>query len=156
VPVFAFFSAGVTVGGWDGLVGALTDPLALGIVAGLVLGKPLGIVGTTWLLTKLTRVRLDPTLRWIDLAGVAVLAGIGFTVSLLIADLSFAADGAANDHAKVGILVASLTAALLASVILRIRNRQYRRISAAEDLDSDGDGVPDLYQEDANKDLPSR
>jgi NhaA family Na+:H+ antiporter len=156
VPVFAFFSAGVTVGGWDGLVGALTDPLALGIVAGLALGKPLGIVGTTWLLTKLTRVRLDPTLHWIDLAGVAGLAGIGFTVSLLIADLSFAADGAANDHAKVGILVASLTAALLASVILRIRNRQYRRISEAEDLDSDGDGVPDLYQEDANRDLPSR
>jgi NhaA family Na+:H+ antiporter len=156
VPVFAFFSAGVTVGGWDGLVGALTDPLALGIITGLVLGKPLGIVGTTWLLTKLTPVRLDPTLRWIDLTGVAVLAGIGFTVSLLIADLSFAADGAANDHAKVGILVASLTAALLASIILRIRNTQYQRISAAEAVDSDADGVPDVYQQNVARDLPTQ
>ncbi|POH63757.1 MULTISPECIES: Na+/H+ antiporter NhaA [Cryobacterium] len=147
VPVFAFFSAGVTVGGWDGLVGALTDPVAIGIIVGLVLGKPVGIVGTTWLMTRLTPVKLDPALRWIDLIGVAVLAGIGFTVSLLIADLSFGAGSLTNDHAKVGILVASITAALLASVILRARNRLYRRIEQADAVDADGDGIPDAYQQ---------
>lgn len=149
VPVFAFFSAGVTVGGWGGLVGALTDPVAIGIIVGLVLGKPVGIVGTTWLLTKLTPLKLDPALRWIDLIGVAILAGIGFTVSLLIADLSFGAGGLTNDHAKVGILVASITAALLASVILRARNRVYRRIEQADAVDADGDGIPDVYQQPA-------
>jgi len=154
VPVFAFFSAGVTVGGWNGLVGAVTDPVAIGIIVGLVLGKPVGIVGTTWLMTKLTPVRLDPTLRWIDLIGVAILAGIGFTVSLLIADLSFGAGSLANDHAKVGILVASLTAALLASVILRSRNRLYRRIEQAEAVDADGDGIPDVYQQQNPRQTP--
>ncbi|TFC58179.1 Na+/H+ antiporter NhaA [Cryobacterium sp. TMB1-7] len=147
VPVFAFFSAGVTVGGWDGLVGALTDPVAIGIIVGLVLGKPVGIVGTTWLMTRLTPVKLDPALRWIDLIGVAVLAGIGFTVSLLIADLSFGAGSLTNDHAKVGILVASITAALLASVILRARNRLYHRIEQADAVDADGDGIPGAYQQ---------
>jgi NhaA family Na+:H+ antiporter len=147
VPVFAFFSAGVTVGGWDGLVGAMTDPVVLGIIVGLVLGKPLGIVGVTWLMTMLTPVKLDPALKWIDLIGVAILAGIGFTVSLLIADLSFESGGLTNDHAKVGILVASITAALLAAVILRARNKHYRRIELAEQVDADGDGIPDVYQE---------
>ncbi|WP_120338635.1 Na+/H+ antiporter NhaA [Cryobacterium soli] len=154
VPVFAFFSAGVTVGGWNGLIGAVTDPVAIGIIVGLVLGKPVGIVGTTWLMTKLTPLRLDPTLRWIDLTGVAILAGIGFTVSLLIADLSFGAGSLANDHAKVGILVASLTSALLASVILRSRNRLYRRIEQAEAVDADGDGIPDVYQQQDPRQTP--
>ena len=56
VPVFAFFSAGVAVGGWDGFMSSLTDPISLGIIAGLVLGKPIGILGTTWLITKLTQI----------------------------------------------------------------------------------------------------
>ncbi|GAB3548440.1 Na+/H+ antiporter NhaA [Arthrobacter tumbae] len=147
VPVFAFFSAGVTVGGWTGFVSAITDPVTLGIVLGLVAGKPIGIVGTTWLLTKLTRVNLDPALRWMDLVGVALLAGIGFTVSLLIADLSFTPDGSTNDHAKVGVLTASLLAALIASILLRARNRRYRAIEAEERVDADHDGIPDVYQE---------
>ncbi|MHA7140543.1 Na+/H+ antiporter NhaA [Arthrobacter sp. Sr33] len=147
VPVFAFFSAGVTIGGWSGFVSAVTDPVALGIILGLVIGKPIGIVGTTWLLTKLTRVNLDPALRWVDLIGVALLAGIGFTVSLLIADLSFTPDGSTNDHAKVGILTASIVAALIASVILRARNKRYKAIEAEENVDDDGDGIPDVYQD---------
>lgn len=145
VPVFAFFSAGVTVGGWNGFISAVTDPVALGIILALVAGKPIGIVGTTWLLTIVTKVKLDPALRWVDLIGVALLAGIGFTVSLLIADLSFTPDGSTNDHAKVGILVASVLAALIASVILRSRNKYYRVIEAEESLDADGDGIPDVY-----------
>ncbi|MHA7285798.1 Na+/H+ antiporter NhaA [Arthrobacter sp. MDT3-44] len=146
VPVFAFFSAGVAVGGWNGFLSALSDPVTLGIIAGLVAGKPIGIVGTTWLLTKLTRVNLDASLKWVDLIGVALLAGIGFTVSLLIADLSFGDGGTTNDHAKVGILTASLTAALLSSIILRSRNRHYRTIEAEESIDTDDDGTPDVYQ----------
>jgi NhaA family Na+:H+ antiporter len=146
VPVFAFFSAGVTVGGWNGFLSALTEPVTLGIIAGLVVGKPLGIVGTTWLLTKLTRVNLDASLKWVDLVGVALLAGIGFTVSLLIADLSFGDGGTTNDHAKVGILTASLTAALLSSIILRGRDKHYRTMEAEDAIDADDDGTPDVYQ----------
>ena len=146
VPVFAFFAAGVSVGGWNGLAEAVTDPVALGIILGLVVGKPIGIVSTTWLLTRLTRAQLDPALRWIDMIGMAMLAGIGFTVSLLIADLSFAPDGDANDAAKIGILTASVLAAVLAGIILRTRSRIYRRIELADAIDTDQDGIPDAYE----------
>jgi Na+:H+ antiporter, NhaA family len=147
VPVFAFFSAGVAVGGWEGLGSALADPVALGIIVALVLGKPVGIMGTTWLLTKTSRARLDESFTWVDVFGVAVLAGIGFTVSLLVAELSFGQGSLHDDHAKVGILTASLLAALLATAVLRTRNRQYRAAEEAEKLDADQDGIPDVYQE---------
>ena len=147
VPVFAFFSAGVAVGGWEGLGSALADPVALGIILGLVLGKPIGIMGTTWILTKATRASLDSSFKWIDVFGVALLAGIGFTVSLLVAELSFGHGSLHDDHAKVGILAASLIAALLATAVLRTRNRQYRIAEELEQVDSDHDGVPDVYQE---------
>jgi len=147
VPVFAFFSAGVAVGGWEGLGSALADPVALGIILGLVLGKPIGIMGTTWILTKATRASLDSSFKWIDVFGVALLAGIGFTVSLLVAELSFGHGSLHDDHAKVGILAASLIAALLATAVLRTRNRQYRIAEELERVDSDHDGVPDVYQD---------
>ncbi|NKX53117.1 Na+/H+ antiporter NhaA [Arthrobacter mobilis] len=150
VPVFAFFSAGVAIGGAEGLASLLTDTVALGILAGLVLGKPIGIVGTTWLMSKFTRAELDPSLKWIDLLGMSVLAGIGFTVSLLVAELSFGLGSEHNDHAKVAILAASLLAALLAAVILRARNRHYHRIEAEERVDADRDGIPDVYQQDGS------
>lgn len=148
VPVFAFFSAGVAVGGRDGLISALTDPVAIGIIVALVLGKPIGILGTTWLLTKATRASLDRSLKWIDVFGMSLLAGIGFTVSLLVAELSFGQGSAHDDHAKVGILAASLLAALLAAAVLGTRNRQYRAVEAEEAVDTDKDGVPDVYEED--------
>ncbi|WP_455835286.1 Na+/H+ antiporter NhaA [Pseudarthrobacter siccitolerans] len=147
VPIFAFFSAGVAVGGWEGLGSALADPVALGIIVALVLGKPVGIMGTTWLLTKMSRARLDESFKWIDVFGVALLAGIGFTVSLLVAELSFGHGSLHDDHAKVGILTASLLAALLATAVLRTRNRQYHAAEEAEKLDADRDGIPDVYQE---------
>jgi len=147
VPVFAFFSAGVAVGGWAGLGSALTDPVALGIILGLVLGKPIGILATTWILTKATRATLDSSFKWIDVFGVALLAGIGFTVSLLVAELSFGNGSVHDDHAKVGILAASLIAALLATAVLRTRNRQYRLAEELEKVDTDHDGVPDVYQD---------
>lgn len=147
VPIFAFFSAGVAVGGWDGFISALTDPVALGIIAGLVLGKPIGILGTTWVLTKATRASLDSSFKWIDIFGVALLAGIGFTVSLLVAELSFGHGSLFDDHAKVGILTASLLAALLATTVLKTRNRQYRQEEEREKVDADQDGIPDVYQQ---------
>ena len=146
VPLFAFFSAGVAVGGWEGLGAALTDPVAVGIILALVLGKPAGILGTTWLVTKATRASLDESFRWVDVFGVAVLAGIGFTVSLLVAELSFGHGSIHDDHAKVGILAGSLLAALLATVVLRTRNRHYRKAEEEEKIDSDHDGIPDVYQ----------
>lgn len=145
VPIFAFFSAGVAVGGWDGLGSALADPVALGIIMALVLGKPIGIMGTTWILTKASKAQLDDSFKWIDVFGVALLAGIGFTVSLLVAELSFGHGSVHDDHAKVGILAASLLAAALATVVLRARNRQYRLAEEAEKVDSDHNGIPDVY-----------
>lgn len=147
VPVFAFFSAGVAVGGWEGLVSGLADPVALGIIAALVLGKPVGILGTAWLLTKATKASLDRSLKWIDVFGVSLLAGIGFTVSLLLAELSFVRGSGHDDHAKVAILAASLLAALLAAAVLVTRNRHYRAVEAEEARDSDQDGIPDVYEE---------
>ncbi|HET7140513.1 MAG TPA: Na+/H+ antiporter NhaA [Arthrobacter sp.] len=147
VPVFAFFSAGVAVGGFDGLRSALADPVAVGIVAALVAGKTIGVFGTTYLITKTTRARLDDGLAWIDVAGLALLAGVGFTVSLLIAELSFGAGSDHDDHAKVAILTGSLVAALLATVVLRLRNRHYRTVEQTERRDADGDGVPDVFED---------
>lgn len=149
VPIFAFFAAGVAIGGVEGIARAATDPVTIGIVVGLVLGKPIGIVLSVWLLTLLTRVKLDPALRWIDMIGVGLLAGIGFTVSLLIAGLSFGADSAHGDDAKIAVMLASLLASLLASGVLVARNRRYRAIAIAEQIDEDGDGTPDIYQDTA-------
>jgi Na+:H+ antiporter, NhaA family len=146
VPIFAFFAAGVSVGGLDGLSASFTDPIALGIVAGLVIGKPLGIVGTTWILARFTHARLDDELSWLDVLGIGMLGGIGFTVSLLIGDLSYVTGSAAEEHVKVGILAGSLLSALLAAVLVRSRNRTYRRLHAAEQVDTDEDGIPDVYQ----------
>lgn len=146
VPVFAFFAAGVTVGGISGLTNALTDSVALGIIAGLVVGKTVGVFGTTYILARFTRAVLDEGLSWIDVFGVAILAGIGFTVSLLIGDLAFGAGSLRDDHVKIGVLAGSVLAALLASIVLRLRNRAYRIIAENEARDDDGDGIPDVYQ----------
>ncbi|WP_284981001.1 Na+/H+ antiporter NhaA [Arthrobacter sp. efr-133-TYG-118] len=145
VPVFAFFSAGVALGGAEGLGTALRDPVAVGIILALVVGKTAGVFGTTFLITKTTRARLDDGLAWIDVAGLAMLAGVGFTVSLLIAELGFGTGSPHDDHAKVATLAGSLAAAVLAAVVLKARNRHYRRVAREEQRDDDGDGVPDVF-----------
>jgi NhaA family Na+:H+ antiporter len=116
VPFFALVSAGVPVSGGGSL---LHDPVVLGVVAGLVLGKPVGVLGGTYLVTRFTGAELNDDLTWRQLWGVALLAGIGFTVSLLVSDLSFA--GHEADAAKAGVLAASVIAALLGSLVLRKR-----------------------------------
>jgi NhaA family Na+:H+ antiporter len=146
IPVFAFFAAGVTFGGYDGLVTALSDPIALGVVGGLVVGKTVGVFGTSRLLAAVTHAELDPSLRWVDVLGVSMLAGIGFTVSLLIGELAYGPGSERGDVVKVAVLAGSLLAAALAAVILRVRNRHYRSIYQLETADTDHDGVPDVYQ----------
>ncbi|OBG84811.1 Na+/H+ antiporter NhaA [Mycobacterium sp. E802] len=146
VPVFAFFAAGVTVGGWSGFSTALTHPVTIGVIAGLVLGKPIGVLGTTYLLARFTHASLDEDLAWRDVLGVALLAGIGFTVSLLIGELAFGHASVADDDVKIAVATGSVVAGLLASVVLVSRNAVYRRIHRLETLDADHDGVPDVYQ----------
>ena len=131
VPLFAFFSAGVTVGGIAGLAESFQDTIALGIVAGLVLGKAIGITTTTFLVTRLPGLRIDPSIRWVDMIGMAFVAGIGFTVSLLVGELSFGVGSESDNHVKVGVLTGSLIAAVIGGAILAVRSRQY---GAAKEL----------------------
>ncbi|WP_133875942.1 Na+/H+ antiporter NhaA [Actinoplanes brasiliensis] len=147
VPIFAFFAAGVTVGGFDGLTSAITDPIALGIMAGLIVGKPIGITLATWLTARFTRAKMDTGLAWIDVVGLAMLGGIGFTVSLLIGELAFGTGSESDDHVKVAVLLGSLAAALMATVVLRMRNRTYRQLYEAEQVDRNRDNIPDVYQQ---------
>jgi NhaA family Na+:H+ antiporter len=146
VPVFAFFAAGVTVVGAGALTTRLTHPVTVAIVLALVVGKTLGVLAATWATQRFTRAQLSTDLGWWDVVGIALLAGIGFTVSLLIGELAFGAGSDRNDQAKIGILLGSLLAAILAAIVLRLRNRHYRRIRVAEELDVDADGVPDIYR----------
>lgn len=148
VPVFAFFAAGVTVVGGGPLASQLTHPVTLGIIAALVVGKTVGVLGSTWLVQRFTSARLAADLSWWDVFGLSVLAGLGFTVSLLIGNLAFGTGSERDAAAKIGILAGSLLSAVLASILLRIRNTHYRRICAIEALDADADGIPDVYQRD--------
>jgi NhaA family Na+:H+ antiporter len=147
VPVFAFFAAGVSVAGAGGLGPTLRDPVTIGIIAGLVFGKTIGVLGGTWLVQRFTRSSLGDRLGWWDITGLSLLAGVGFTVSLLIGELAFGAGSEKDDHARIGILAGSVFAALLAAAVLRLRNRHYRRLHDAEQLDADADGIPDVFQE---------
>ncbi|MBB6350861.1 Na+/H+ antiporter NhaA [Nonomuraea muscovyensis] len=152
VPLFAFLSAGVTLGGLSGLATALSDPIAIGIVAGLVVGKPIGIMVATWLVARFTRAHLDEGLAWVDVLGLAILSGVGFTVSLLIGELAFGIGTERDAHVKLAVLAGSLAATLIAAVILRLRGRVYRRIHEIETADLDRDRVPDVYQQSAATD----
>jgi Na+:H+ antiporter, NhaA family len=116
MPIFALANAGVTLGG--GLVEALVSPVALGIVAGLVLGKQLGITLFAWLAVKLGVSELPVGINWRHVYGGGWLGGIGFTMSLFITDLAFS-NGSLVDAAKLGILAASLIAGVIGWAILR-------------------------------------
>jgi NhaA family Na+:H+ antiporter len=146
VPVFAFFAAGVTVVGTGPLATTLATPVTVAVVVALVVGKTVGVLGATWATQRFTRAQLSSDLAWWDVFGLSLLAGMGFTVSLLIGELAFGAGDVRNDQAKLGILLGSLLAALLAGVVLRIRNRRYRDIRTTEELDLDADGIPDIFQ----------
>lgn len=146
IPIFAFFSAGVAVGDVAGLWKGITSEVSLGIIFGLVLGKAFGITLTTFIVTRFKAFRLDGSMKWIDVFGLATIAGIGFTVALLVAELSFGLGSAQDDNAKIGVLSGSLVAAFLGSIIVGARNRHYKRQIEFESRDDDADGVPDYYQ----------
>jgi Na+/H+ antiporter NhaA len=117
VPLFALANAGVQISG-PFLAQAFTSPVTLGILTGYVLGKPLGITGTTFLVSKLSKGRLRPPAGWASIIAAGTIAGIGFTVSLLIASLAFTGQELAE--AKVGVLAAALCAAILTAAVFRV------------------------------------
>jgi NhaA family Na+:H+ antiporter len=145
VPVFAFFAAGVRVVG-GGFGDSLADEAAAAVVVALVLGKVVGVLGGTWTFARFTRAELDDDLAWWDVVGLSLLAGIGFTVSLLVGELAFGTGSPRDEHVKVAVLAGSVLSALLATVVLRTRNRVYRRLEELESRDDDGDGIPDAFQ----------
>ena len=126
VPVFALFAAGVALDP-AAISAAASTPAAQGVFLGLVVGKPLGIVVATWLLVTLTKARLDASLGWGDVIAVSFVGGIGFTVALLIAALSFPAGSPSTDAAKAAVLVGSLTAAAIGGLLLSLRSRAHAR-----------------------------
>lgn len=146
VPLFALFSAGVSLSG-GALADVFTRPETLGVVLGLVVGKTVGIFGGTWLATRFTKAELNKELAWADVFAVASLAGIGFTVSLLIGELAFVGDEETINEIKAAVLIGSLTAAVFSGVLLKLRVRRYRELHEAEELDEDQDGVPDIYEQ---------
>ena len=153
VPVFAFFASGVSLADAGGLGASLMNPITTGIIAALVVGKTVGVFGATWLVQRFTRAQLAPELGWWDVLGLSLLGGIGFTVSLLIGELAFGAGSDQDNLVKIGVLVGSGTAAMLAAVILRIRDRRYRAICAEEAMD-DRDSTLDVDQDGSGSDRP--
>ncbi|WP_374119187.1 Na+/H+ antiporter NhaA [Streptomyces odontomachi] len=140
VPLFALFSAGVAVSG-QVLSEVFRAPETLGVLLGLVAGKTLGVFGGTWLTARFTRAQLSEELAWPDLFAVAVLAGIGFTVSLLIGELAFTTDPVQTDEVKASVLAGSIIAAVAAALLLRIRNATYRRLLEDEERDAANGGA---------------
>ncbi|MCX5006735.1 Na+/H+ antiporter NhaA [Streptomyces sp. NBC_00638] len=145
VPLFALFAAGVSISAAS-LGEVFTRPEPLGVVLGLVVGKTVGIFAGTYLAARFTRARLNPDLAWADVLALAVLAGIGFTVALLIGELAFP-DPADAEHIKAAVLLGSLIAAAAAALLVKRRNGIYRRLWEAETRDDDADGVPDIYRQ---------
>jgi Na+:H+ antiporter, NhaA family len=135
VPLFALFAAGVPIGA-DALGAVVTEPIGQAVIAGLLLGKVIGIFGFSYLAVKVTPACRPRGLGWRDVLAVSMLGGVGFTVSLLLAELSL--DGAEVESAKAAVLLASAAAALLAAALLAGRNRTHRR-RAGERVDT---GLP--------------
>jgi len=136
VPLFALANAGVQLSG-SFLGKAFSSPVTLGILFGYVVGKPIGIFGSTWVATRLSRGRLRPSVGWASVAGGGTIAGIGFTVSILIATLAF--DHVELDEAKVGVLTAALVAASLTWLLSTATKKLPRKARIRALL-----GTPDL------------
>lgn len=129
VPIFAFANAGVAISG--GLSTILAGAEAKGIVAGLVLGKVLGITFFSWIAVRFLRSELPPNVNWRHMTAAGILGGIGFTMSLFVTELAFPGNEQAIAEGKAAILVASTLAAILGLVLLRIRFRRSRPRVAA-------------------------
>lgn len=141
LPVFAFFSAGVPVaaGGGD-LSSVVSDPVFLGVLLGLFIGKPLGIFASVAIFRWVPGFALDASLKLRDILALGGLAGIGFTVSLLIGELAFRGDETHIDHAHLGVIAGSLLAALVGGLLLAWRSAAHRRAHDAG-LDDEQDAT---------------
>ncbi|MCU1682205.1 MAG: Na+/H+ antiporter NhaA [Amycolatopsis sp.] len=136
VPLFAFVNSGIRITG-DELSRAFTSPVTLGILCGLVLGKPIAILGSSWLAGHFSRGRLRPPVGWGATAAGGTIAGVGFTVSLLIATLAFTGDRL--DEAKIGILSAlvcafAVTSAVTGVIWLLPKRRRTRALLGTTEL----------------------
>jgi NhaA family Na+:H+ antiporter len=116
LPIFAFANAGIPLSSEVGA--ALRNPVAWGVIAGLIIGKPVGIMLFSWLAVRLGIARLPPAITWRQIVGVGCLGGVGFTISLFITELAFG-EGALAHAARVGIVVGSLVAGTVGYVVLR-------------------------------------
>jgi Na+/H+ antiporter NhaA len=143
VPLFALANAGIAIDGGF-LARAFSSPITLGILVGYVVGKPAGILGASRLLTRLSRGRLHPPVGWVAIAGGGTIAGIGFTVSLLVATLAF--DGPQLEEAKLGILSAALCAAVITWLLFRATALLPRRLRIRALLGT-AEPLVDLYIE---------
>jgi Na+/H+ antiporter NhaA len=143
VPLFALANAGIAIDGGF-LERALSSPITLGILFGYVAGKPLGILGASWVVTRLSRERLRPPVGWAAVAGGGTIAGIGFTVSLLVATLAF--EGLQLEEAKLGILSAALCASIVTWLLFRATALLPRHARTRALLGTDSP-ILDLYLE---------
>ena len=125
VPLFALANAGIVISG-SFLRHAFTSPITLGILFGYVFGKPVGVLGSAWIVTRLSRGRLRPPVGWVAVAGGGTVAGIGFTVSILIATLAF--HGSELEEAKLGVLCAALVSSGATWTLFRATERLPRRM----------------------------
>ncbi|MGH3404708.1 MAG: Na+/H+ antiporter NhaA [Streptosporangiaceae bacterium] len=125
VPLFALANAGIVISG-SFLARAYTSPVTLGILVGYVVGKPIGITGASWLLTRLSRGRLRPPVGWAAVTGTGTIMGIGFTVSILIATLAFS--GLRLQEAKLGVLSTVLAAPVVTWLVFRATALLPRRL----------------------------
>jgi Na+/H+ antiporter NhaA len=142
VPLFALANAGIVINGHF-LSQAYSSPITLGIIFGYVLGKPIGIAGSTWLVTRLSHGRVRPPVGWASVIGGGTIAGIGFTVSLLIASLAF--HGVELQEAKLGVLTAAVAASLLTALVFRVTSLLPRR-ARLRALVGQPDSLVDLAQ----------
>src|SRR5581483_3332450 len=141
VPLFGLANAGIAIDG-EFLERAFTSPVTLGILVGYVAGKPAGIVVSSWLVTRLSARRLQPPVGWAAVAGAGTIAGIGFTVSLLVATLAFSGDEL--EQAKAGVLSAALCAAAITWVVFRTTALLPKRLRLAALLGG-AEPLVDLY-----------
>ncbi|MDP9806120.1 NhaA family Na+:H+ antiporter [Trueperella bonasi] len=152
LPIFAFFAAGVNIVDSGGIMAMLTDPAAIGIYLGLPVGKTVGITLGVALMVYVFRLKLGKGLSLPDVMAVSMIAGIGFTVSLLIATLSFAADDPAGPHARVAVLLGTFISLVLGAILLRWRAAWHaKHPEIAESADGDDEPVDEVPAEPSDR-----